>query len=89
MVSVPSIDPNQYTQQNTGETPPPTTYGALEPILTNLPKGSGVNLNIPVVNPAQEAFNTGQLSDLEALKVAMQPRFDEDGNLIDPGFTTP
>ena len=69
--------------------PPPTTYGALEPILTNLPKGSGVNLNIPVVNPAQEAFNTGQLSDLEALKVAMQPKFDEDGNLIDPGFTTP
>ena len=84
-----SFDPSQYTQQNTGETPPPTTYDALRPILGNLPKGSGVNLNIPVVNPAQEAFNTGQLSDLEALKVAMQPRFDEDGNLIDPGFTTP
>ncbi len=70
--------------------PPPTTYSALQPILEDLPKGSGVNLNIPVVNPAQEAFNTGQLSDLEALKAAMQPKFDEDGNLIEgTGFATP
>lgn len=70
--------------------PPPTTYSALQPILGNLPKGSGVNLNIPVVNPALEAFNTGQLSDLEALKAAFQPKFDESGNLIPgTGFATP
>jgi len=88
-----SFDPSQYTQQNTGEsTPPlpPTTYDAIRPILSNLPKGSGVNLNIPVVNPAQEAFATGQISDLEALKEAYEPKFDEDGNLIPgTGFATP
>ena len=85
-----NFDPSQYTQQNTGGAPSPTTYDALEPILGNLPKGSGVNLNIPVVNPALEAFNTGQLTDLEALKEAYEPKFDEDGNLIEgTGFTTP
>ena len=70
--------------------PPPTTYGALQPILTDLPKGSGVNINIPVVNPAQEAYNVGILSDLEALTNAYRPKFDEDGNLIPgTGFRTP
>ena len=85
-----NFDPSQYTQQNTGETPPPTTYDALRPILGNLPKGSGVNLNIPVVNPVMEAYNTGIISDLDALTEAYRPKFDEDGNLIEgTGFRTP